>query len=53
MDSQGVSAARVCNANIESLKAEMIDSQPRDKLNKKSMNDKIVEIFDKVIKENN
>ena len=31
----------------------MTDSQPRDKLNKKSMNDKIVEIFDKVIKENN
>ena len=53
VDSQGVSAARVCNANIESLKAEMIDSHPRDKLNKKSMNDKIVEIFDKVIKENN
>ena len=53
VDSQGVSAAREFRRNIECLKAEITDSQPRDKLNKKSMNDKIVEIFDKVIKENN
>ena len=39
--------------HVETIPGKKASYKKVDKLNKKIMNDKIVEIFDKVIKENN